>query len=383
MIGSCVFARKRFIMYLGSAAADAGRRNNFNLIRLLAATCVLSSHSFALSTGDPANEPFAQSLSINLGSLAVVVFFITSGYLVGGSLLSRGEPSRFVVSRAARIYPALIVVSALTALVLGPLLSTSTPASYFARSGTYRYLLTNATAIFGTRFYLPGVFDHTPYRGTVNGALWTLKFELWMYAVLLVTWLATASRGHRRMFAAIVLSLVTVGTVHYWQRPELQPAATNGLGKLGWLTPMFFLGVGAYLLRGRILMHWSIALLAGIILLASVAGGPLVFKAAYPLCLAYLVLFVVYGVPVIDWVLHADYSYGLYIYAFVVQQTLAYCIPGITAVWMTALALPISLACAALSWHLIEKPSLARVDRVAARLRSSVTRLRFGAAPAA
>jgi peptidoglycan/LPS O-acetylase OafA/YrhL len=369
-------------MNLREAAATSGRRNNFNLVRLLAALCVLVSHSFALSTGNPDNEPLARSLGISLGSLAVVVFFITSGYLVGGSLLSRGDPARFVAARVMRIYPALIVVIVLSALVLGPLLTELPVARYFARSDTYRYVLTNGVAIFGVDFYLPEVFQHNPYRGNVNGSLWTLRFELWMYVLLLAAWLATAARGFVAAFAVIVGCLVVAGTAFYWQSPALVPSATSASEKLAWLTPMFLLGVAAHLLRDRIELSWPFVALAFAALIAAALAGQPYFKAAYPLCFAYIVLFVVYGLPALKWVQHQDYSYGLYIYGFVVQQILADIVPGLGVLAMTGLAAVLALACATASWHFIEKPALSGIDRMAAGLHSALRLLGFKAARA-
>ena len=356
-------------MYLSEAAALSGRRNNFNFVRLIAALSVLISHSFALSTGDEANEPLARFLGINLGSLAVVVFFITSGFLVGGSLLLRGEPGRFLVARIMRIYPALIVVIVLTSLLVGPIVSTLPLHRYFASSATYQYLVSNITAVFNIEMNLPEVFSSNPFRGTVNGALWTLRYELWMYGLLLVAWLVTAAHGFNRAFAALIFCFIAVGTARYWRHPELVPSAFSVPGKLGWLTPMFFLGVAIYLLRNWIRLHWSGVVLVGISLVASALIGPVFFKAVYPLCLAYLVMFVVYALPVIEWTQHRDYSYGLYIYAFLVQQLLAWFIPGVSPVAMSALAVPLALICAVASWHLVEKPSLNRVDQIASRLR--------------
>ena len=369
-------------MYLSEAASRAGRRNNFNLIRLMAALSVLVSHSFALATGDPKTEPFAESLGITLGSLAVVVFFITSGFLVGGSLLTRGQPARFVASRFVRIYPALILVVVLTAVVIGPLVTTLSVPAYFARSGTWRYIAINGTSIFAFDYLLPGVFTHNPYWGTVNGALWTLRFELWMYSLLLVAWLATAARGMAKAFATIVALLIVAGLAHYWHRPELTPDVASGLGKLSWLTPMFFLGVGAHLLRAHFPLRWSIAAGAAALLIASAIAGPPFFKAAYPFCLTYLVLFIVYATPSIEWVQHRDYSYGIYIYGFLVQQVLASQVPHISVLAMLLAAFAITTALAVASWRLIEKPALAKVDAATLLLQGAIRRTRRRRAPA-
>lgn len=64
-----------------------GRDNNFNLLRLLAASLMLITHSFALSIGHGEAEPLRASLGTTWGAIAVDVFFVTSGFLVTASSL--------------------------------------------------------------------------------------------------------------------------------------------------------------------------------------------------------------------------------------------------------------------------------------------------------
>ena len=37
---------------------------------------------------------------------------------------------------------------------------------------------------------LPGVFEHNPFKGAVNGSLWSMPSELRMYAILALIWVA-------------------------------------------------------------------------------------------------------------------------------------------------------------------------------------------------
>ena len=60
-----------------------------------------------------------------------------------------------------------------------------------------------------------------------------------------------------------------------------------------------------------------------------------------------------------------DYSYGLYIYAFPIQQTLVRLMPGTEPAALLAATLPLTLAVAALSWHGVEKPALGLKSRFA------------------
>lgn len=77
-----------------------GKDNNFNLIRMIAALAVLVTHSFALAIGTQDAEPFRQSLGMTMGAIAVDVFFVTSGFLVTASLLTRQNTIEFIWARA-------------------------------------------------------------------------------------------------------------------------------------------------------------------------------------------------------------------------------------------------------------------------------------------
>jgi peptidoglycan/LPS O-acetylase OafA/YrhL len=81
--------------------------------------------------------------------------------------------------------------------------------------------------------------------------------------------------------------------------------------------------------------------------------------------LAYLVLVAAYH-PWLSWPAFnriGDYSYGVYVYAFPIQQTLVERIPLIEPLPLFALALPATLAVAALSWHFVEAPALGLKSR--------------------
>lgn len=119
-------------------------------------------------------------------------------------------------------------------------------------------------------------------------------------------------------------------------------------------------------------MRGWIAALALVVLFLAPAAGPLCFKAVYPWCLAYLVLFAVYALPAAGWAQRRDYSYGLYIYGFVVQQTIVHFVPGISPGALIAASLCVTLVLAIASWHLVEKPALAGVERCAALLSTAM-----------
>jgi len=163
-----------------------GRDNNFNLIRIFAAFAVLVAHSFTLS-GISA-EPLQTVTGMSLGTIAVDVFFITSGFLVSGSLLTRRSIVEYLCARGLRIFPALLVMIAVTVCCLGVYFTDVPLASYFAAPETHRYVVKNATLITGAAYYLPGVFEQNPYNGGVNGSLWSMPHEVRLYAILAIIW---------------------------------------------------------------------------------------------------------------------------------------------------------------------------------------------------
>jgi peptidoglycan/LPS O-acetylase OafA/YrhL len=69
----------------------------------------------------------------------------------------------------------------------------------------------------------------------------------------------------------------------------------------------------------------------------------------------------------VPWLQHRDLSYGVYIYAFPIQQAL---VPWTGTPLNNLLAsLPLILLCAAFSWHFVEHPALSRKRMLAAGLR--------------
>ncbi len=58
-----------------------------------------------------------------------------------------------------------------------------------------------------------------------------------------------------------------------------------------------------------------------------------------------------------------DASYGIYIYAFPVQQTVAHLIEGVSPGVMLSISLTVTFGLARLSWNLLEHPALRRKPR--------------------
>jgi len=343
-----------------SACVDR-RDAHFNLLRMVAASAVLFSHCFALTAGTGDVEPFKAALGLSLGSMAVDVFFVTSGFLVCGSLLARQDLRAFARSRALRIFPALAVATPLTLLVIGLGFTTLPAAAFLRDSGTWLFVVKDLSLLFGVRTRLPGVFEQLPYPVLVNGSLWTLPYEIRLYLGLGLLWWAGRAWGGRHaaaVFRAAVLTIALGAMAAFLLLLDGEQASLR-------FTALFATGASFYLLRERVPMSWPLwaacALALGLSTLHRDA-----FFVVYHLVLAYLTLGLAYAPArrLLQYNRLGDYSYGVYIYAFPVQQALIALRPSISAWALLPLAGALSLLLAVLSWHLVEKVAL---DHKAAR----------------
>jgi len=355
---------------------SGGRNNNFNLIRFVAAMAVLVSHGFALTTGDESIEPFRKHLNMTVGGMAVDVFFLTSGFLVTASLLTRKNAFEFVCARALRIYPALWTMLILTVLLLGSSVTTLALPSYLVSPQVWSYLGHGATLLAGVKSELPGVFDANPIASGINGSLWTLPYEIGMYGILLAGWLIAGIFGRRRaglLEAAILATAALAGLyvlIGYFRHGPPEDFELHRTYRLSSLLFMFFCGGSFYVLRDRIRM--SSKLFGGLlaVLLAS-AVNKHSFHAAYILCIPYLLFYIAYVPAGLIRAFNklGDYSYGIYIYAFPVHQAVVYLLPGSSILASTLACALITLLLSVASWHLIEESALDFKTQLSQRLR--------------
>lgn len=354
------------------AAQIDGRANNFNVLRLAAALAVLFGHSFVLAAGhqdfasvDPVSRVLMQVTGFGeaIHELAVNLFFVVSGFLVTRSLQQRASLADFVEARVLRLFPAAIVSTVLTIVGLS-FLSTLPAAAYFTDPETWEYLLRN-TLVWSVDYDLPGVFADNPYPVAVNGSLWTLPVELRCY--LLVLLLGVAGLARRQSLANVALCIPVI----LYLVPEWSHLLTRDPAK--WRLFLFFI-VGSFFCINRrsIPVGWfPAAALLG--LYAATANLPRLHGIAFVVLVAYLTLALalVRHVRWLDPGRFGDISYGVYLYAFPVQQALIHALPDIRNGWsLAALAAAATLPLAVLSWIAVERPALAAKGTLA-RLRRS------------
>ncbi|WP_051774993.1 acyltransferase family protein [Paenibacillus tyrfis] len=335
-----------------------GRNNNLDLIRFIAATMVIYSHSFPLGSGDNSREIIflLSGGKWDAGALAVATFFVISGFLITQSYERSRNLSNYFKARFLRIFPGLAVALLFSAFVIGPSFTSLTLKEYFFHSQTYVYL--KSVFLFPLRWNLPGVFEANIYKGAVNGSLWTIPFEVICY--LIVVFLGII--GFLR-YKKIVLFLFVGCFYYYLFQATISIEITHIFGleinKMIELFWYFSVGMLIYLYRNFIPLNKYLAMICIIMLSVSLLFGG--FKELFVFFGSYLIFYFGFNsqIKLSSFSKYGDFSYGLYIYAFPVQQSVTYLFGGkMTAELNFIISFFITLILAVFSWHLIEKHAL-------------------------
>ena len=351
-----VLARRDNLQQMNSPAVQ--RLNNFDALRIAAAFSVLLSHQYALSG---LSEPVMFGVT-TLGGLGVMVFFSISGFLVSQSWRQDPHLGRFLLKRLLRIWPGLAVFTLIAACILGPITTTLSWRSYFSDPEFWAFFET--LKLLRIRYHLPGVFESNIFPKAVNGSLWTIPIEVRCYLVLALLGLIRLTK----LPLLVALASGLLGIYYF----AFAPDPTDYLVHFG----LFFLaGVCLDLFRP----YWEarvLPVMVGICLLAA-----LLFQLDAPR-IAFLLMIsgssILLGsrtTPVLSRAgRYGDISYGVYVYAFGVQQTVLWFVGKAFPFFAGLLAaMVLTTLCAFASWHWIEHPAL----RLKNRLRHTDTRKNF------
>jgi peptidoglycan/LPS O-acetylase OafA/YrhL len=333
------------------AECMAGAHDNFNVLRLLAASLVIYGHSWAIANSNGENDWVSRHLLLFSGTIAVNMFFFVSGFLVTGSCVRRGSLWTFAQARLLRVYPALVGCGALCAFVLGSAVTTEPLRAYLGNAGPYLFFAANSSLIGSYHApHLPGVFEANRFPQVVIGSLWTLPGEMQMYGyVAAMGALGLFLRRTRFVIAMTTLVLVAVfarDSVPLLSRPEYYGFAA-----------FFVAGASCWMFREYVPV--SGYLLAALIALCWMAYPGALYLGALAATTAYLCLWFVYVPGLKSLEPPGDYSYGLYLYGFPMQQLVAWKFPTIGPWLLLAASFPLALTLAVASWHWLEKPALA------------------------
>lgn len=337
-----------------------GASSGFDYMRIGLAIAILCWHTIYTLHGEAAERTYWAEWRAVLGGL-LPMFFILSGFLVAGSLVRAGSIGKFLSLRALRLYPALAVEVLLSALILGPLLTKAPLSDYFSSAQFWAYFHNIVGYI---TYPLPGLFTTNPVPNVTNVSLWTIPFELECYILLTVVVLF-GLHSRRALLLAGLIALVAYKTWVLARLPDVwQSAAPQG--RL--LVASFVAGVLAFLYRDRIPWRFGLFAVALVLQLVFTRDAATAYLAVIPT--AYVTVYLGLLNPrKYTFLMRGDYSYGLYLFAFPIQQTYAQLFAQHRVGWMSiAFSLCLGLAYAAFSWHCIEKPVLRRKKEIIAKV---------------
>ena len=345
---------------LGSRTVSL-RSNNLNAIRLFLALMVIFSHSFPLALGRAGGDHEEPLITWthqqeSFGNVAVGLFFLISGLLITASWLHSQSMQDYLMKRVLRIYPGFIVAMGFSALLIWGFCPKFRSAVEHPVQWLFS-LLKDLLLLTSSAICDQSIFAGNPFPNFANGSLWTIPLEFFCYLIVLVIGLLCL---FKRRFLILMASLL--GYEFY------VILLSHGNSLIDQYLICFLTGVNFWLWRDKIPLSIPLACGCLVVLLVTCQFRPW-FSVVFPIMGGYCLLWLAYGPRLIflSWADQMDLSYGTYLYAFPIQQMLAMS-PALRHPWMNfALAAPITLLAAWLSWNLVEKrflamKSLARKD---------------------
>lgn len=330
-----------------------GYSTNVNFIKFLAAIMVILSHAFPLSTGASQNEWFhiLTNGQYTMGGVAVCIFFFYSGLLIAKSLVKKPTAKHYFMNRILRIIPPLMVVAVVSAIIMGPLVTTLPLSKYFISSGTWFYLLNGILVLVHN---LPGVFEQNIYLSTVNGSLWTLPVEAFCYVACFVFFKLKLNTRYHGLIMKMCMFL-SIPFIFFL-------LLFSGYAGLGMICPVifpvfiFFSGMFYYVFRDVIKMDLRYLGLAILVIIISNFSGYLLLGLflGFPYILAYIG-FACKKLPERLGNL-GKLSYGIYLCAFPIQQCLVWGFGGSMNIYLNMLlAIPLSILGGWALYEFVEK----------------------------
>ena len=340
--------------YFTAPSDPSPRNNNFNIIRVFASLLVIYGHMSHIM-GLPVFTVYNQAIS----TIGVKIFFVISGYLITKSFMNDSNFIRYMIRRVFRIFPGLIAVTLFAFLIIGPLMTELSVKEYFNHPEAWLYL---KNMILWPIYNLPETFKNNIYPYAINGSLWSLPVEFAMYLILPIVYVIFKKLNLIKVgIIGTALLFVIINYIKITFFPEFRFVfyGTNWPDGLS-LVPFFFIGSLFSLpqMNKYLNLQLSTALfVAGAFFSFDLATTEILLTITLP----YFVLsFALCDKPVFGaWFKKCDFSYGLYLYGFPIQQILFNYIRtrmDISLNMMTLISFIFILIISILSWYLVEKP---------------------------
>ena len=329
-------------------------KNNFNLIRLLAALQVCIQHTLSHLEID-LNIPIIGNFP------GVIVFFTTSGFLIYDSFTRNQNLKRYFKNRFLRIFPALWICFFLSILLLlifkiiNPLdLMSSTILKWVAAQIT----------IF--QFWTPDVLRNWGV-GTPNGSLWTIPVEIQFYIAL--PFILLMFKRVKIIYKLTLLMIVSISFNLYLGASSNSETLIDKLIGVSILPYLFYFIIGIIIREYwrffkvffiNKFIYWIIIYLISCYIFNI---GPAYcprdfFGYIINFLLAFVTISFAYSTPLFEKLLrHQDISYGIYIFHMLIVNSFVQ-LGYKKDVKYFFYSVLLTMMIAFLSWNYIEKRAL-------------------------
>lgn len=293
------------------------KENNFSSIHLGAALLVVLGHQYVLMGS---SVPLIFGVDIN--GIGVRIIFVMSGYLITESYMRSKSAGQYMGKRLMRIYPPLAACIFLTVVVIGPIFTRCGLKEYF--TGSIDYAVRNI-AMYPV-FSLPGVFQDNVNQTAVNGSLWTLPVEMMCY-ILLIGFMKIYDILSKKSQAAAKIFYASVGIV-LWIIYVLRITGVLQHSLVFWGTDWCSaIGVAVYFLWGSIFSRLGLKNICNLQtavfwgMICGCVDGPLRAVLLLPFVTYITIAFAFADKPIFSKLMKNNYSYGIYLWAFPIQQS--------------------------------------------------------------
>ena len=331
------------------------RTNNFDFLRFLFAIAVIITHSYALS-GVGEDQEWLYRITnkqLSFSGLGLSGFFVISGFFIFRSFERSKSFGNYLWKRFLRVFPALFIVLLLSLCVIPFIYESKVP---LLLNSSYLTYLPYNLSLYGFQGVVSGVFDKQPYHA-INGSLWTIRYEFSLY--LAIAFLFLIKKKSKIITALVGFVFILMMLLYHYGLDYV------GSSKVGGMLGVHILNLGGFFVAGTLLAtlnfeRWNSPTLIGISLVIAILA---IYFDMYGMVKHLLFSIVVLGIGFIpikgirSFSNFGDASYGIYIYAFPIQQLLIYFFKLDIIVFIIT-SIFISILFGFLSWHLIEKRAL-------------------------
>ena len=332
-------------------------KNAFDLLRLILALFVLISHSYLITgIGKEPLSIFSKG-QINFGEIGVMGFFSLSGYLITASFDRSSNILRYLRNRILRIFPGYWICLIITAFVIAPAIfyinnKTLSGFNFWGSDSSLSFVYRNSLLNI-QQWSIGNVLQSSVYKESINGSLWSLFPEMLCYLLTLILGLFGLLNKNKHVFLLLFIFVFIVYVTNLYTTNLFGPTFLI-LSNARKLYTCYLCGMCLYIFKDQIYIDVKGLLFIFLTSIAFIKFGGFLIVA--PIAIAILCI---RGFSTFQISLKYDISYGLYIYAFPIEQLLATALKQSFSIFFyLIMCVMLTILLAFLSFVLIERPFL-------------------------